>query len=242
MRIDTDKLGMLVSYIERWLSGSPTRNAGMLARLTGTNAQNIRRVLQKEHAPDVETALCILNIVASPQEALELVGDRKALVEFVNRVSSLKEENGGADSDAIAARLVSREWFWSYMFALTIGVTRERIEKVCGAFGVYEFEQMIEKKLLVERSPGEYVPSLKQECLVVENKEVYSKAVVHIVEMAVMNEGAQKLYLVYNVTEEDYQTIVAKIHGVYQECEEIARKSNGNIVLASAFVTTNLGA
>jgi hypothetical protein len=73
MRIDTDKLGLLVTYIERWLSGSPTRNAGMLARLTGTNAQNIRRILQKEHAPDIETALCILNIVASPQGLLSLL-------------------------------------------------------------------------------------------------------------------------------------------------------------------------
>lgn len=242
MRIDTDKLDALVRYIERWLSSSQTRNPSMLGRLTGTNAQNIRRVLQKEHAPDIETALCILNIVASPQEALELVGDRKALVEFVTRVSKLKDENGGSESDEVAAKLLSREWFWSYMFALTIGVTRERIERVCGAFGVYELEQMIEKKLLIERSPGEYVPSLKQECLVVENKEVYSKAITHIVELAVMNVCAQKLYLVYNVTEEDFDTIVSKIHGTYQECEEIARKSNGNIVLASAFVTTNLGA
>jgi hypothetical protein len=242
MRIDTDKLGVLVSYIERWLSGSPTRNPSMLGRLTGTNAQNIRRVLQKEHAPDIETALCILNIVASPQEALELVGDRKALVDFVTRVSKLKNENGGNESDEIAAKLLSREWFWSYMFALTIGVTRERIERICGAYGVYELEQMIDKKLLVERSPGEYVPSLKQDCLIVENKEVYSKAVTHIVDVAIMNECAQKLYLVYNVTTEDYDTIVSKIFGVYQECEKIARESNGDIVLASAFVTTNLGA
>jgi len=242
MRIDTNKLDVLVSYIERWLSCSPARSPSMLARLTGTNAQNIRRVLQKEHTPDIETALCILNIVSSPEEAMELVGDRKSLVDFINRVSKLKSENGGASSDDVASRLGSRECFWVYMFALTIGVTRDRIEKVCGAFGVYELEQMIESKLLVERNPGEYIPSLKQECLIIESKEVYSKAVSHVVDMAVLSECAQKLFLVYNVTEEDYKSIVTKIYGCYQECEEIARKSNGSIVLASAFVTTNLGA
>ncbi len=46
--------------------------------------------------------------------------------------------------------------------------------------------------------------------------------------------------MVYNVTEADFETIKAKIYSVYSECEKLARKSNGSIVMASAFATTRV--
>jgi hypothetical protein len=240
MRIDKDKLDMLVTYIERWLSGGPTRNFGMLARLTGITSQTIRRILQKESCPELETALCLLNIVASPDESLKVVSSSVPFVEFVKKISAIREPVNDGKATDVALSLGNRERFWCYMLALTVGVTRDRIEKLCGAYGLFELEKMIEEKLLVENVPGEYHPSLKQDCLVIENKDVYSRAPGYISDVAMFHGEAQKLYLIYNVTEKDFKIIVDKIYKTYSECEEIARNSNGNIVLASTFVTTKV--
>lgn len=240
MRIDKDKLDLLVTYIERWISSGPTRNVGMLARLTGITSQTIRRILQKENYPELETALCLLNIVASPDESMQIVSGHGSFVEFVRKVSSIQDREKSASAADIVLSLGNRERFWCYMLALTIGVTRDRIETLCGAYGVFEFEKMIEEKLLFEEVPGEYRPSLEQDCLVIENKEVYSRAPGYIADVAMLHGEAQRLYLIYNVTEKDFKNIEEKIYKTYSECEEIARNSNGNIVLASTFVTTKV--
>ncbi len=242
MRLDKSKLDKLVSLMERWLeSGGSNRNPGMLARISGVNSQTIRRVLQKENLPELETALCLLNVIASPVEALDVVDGHDGFLSFVKKISEIHGESDSAsDSNVASAQLINRERFWTYMLALTIGVSKDRIEKLCGAHGVFEMETMIEQKLLVERSNGDYIPSVTQSSIVIENKDVYSRATGYISDVAMQHEDAQKLFMVYNVTETDFETIKAKVYSVYSECEKIARKSNGGVVMASSFVTTRV--
>jgi hypothetical protein len=240
MRIEEDKLDSLVMYMERWLSGGATRNVGMLARLTGITSQTVRRILQRETYPELETALCLLNIVASPEEAMHVVSSSKSFVDFVAKIKGIKSDESLDESQDVAMNLNNRERFWCYMLALTVGLTRDRIERLCGSYGLFEMESMIEEKLFVESVPGEYVPSLKQENLVIENKEVYARAPGYVADLALVKESALRLYLVYNVTEKDAKQIEEKMYRAYAECEEIARNSNGSIVLASAFVATKV--
>lgn len=237
---DNDKLDRLVSYVERWLNGGTNRNQSLLARRSGINSQTIRRIMQRENFPELETTLAILNVVASPSEAMEILADRPSLVNFIGKMAALKSEESKDEVTELVLKLNNRERFWVYMTALTVGVTREIISELSGEHGLYELERMIDEKLLFEKIPGVYVAALKSETLVIENKEIYSQAPGYIAEVALLRKAAQKLYLVYNVTEEDYETIVRKIFNVYSECEEIARKSNGHIMLASSFVTTKV--
>jgi hypothetical protein len=199
MRIDKDKLDLLVTYIERWLSVGSTRNVGMLARLTGITSQTVRRILQKENYPELETALCLLNIVASPDESMGIVSSNASFVEFVKKISAMQNRENVSSAADVVLSLGNRERFWCYMLALTVGVTKDRIEKLCGAYGLFEFEKMIEEKLLFEAVPGEYKPSLEQNLLVIENKDVYSRVPGYISDVAMLHGEGQRLYLIYNV-------------------------------------------
>jgi hypothetical protein len=240
MRIDNDKLDAMVAFIERWLSGGQNRNIGMLARLSGIAAQTIRRILQRENEPELETCLCLLNIVATPDETLSVLGGSQALNDFIRKVSSVSGEKKSPDADEVAAQLFNRERFWNFTIAMAVGVTREIIEKLCGSYGVFELEKMVEEKILYEQIPGKFFPAISQEGLVVEHKDNYSRATCHISELAVMKDTAQKLFMVFNVSAEAFSTIKEKYLSTYSECIEIAKASPGDIVIATSVVNTTV--
>jgi transcriptional regulator with XRE-family HTH domain len=241
MRIDNDKLlDKLVAYIERWFGSGQNRNIGMLARLSGVTAQTIRRILQRENEPELETCLCLLNIVSTPDETLSVLGGSQALNDFVKRVSSVSGEKKSPDADEVAAQLFNRERFWNFTIAMAVGVTREIIEKLCGAYGLFELEKMIEENILYERIPGRFFPAINQDGLVVEHKDNYSRATCHISELAVMKDTAQKLFMVFNVNHEAFSAIKEKYLTTYSECIEIAKASPGDIVIATSVVNTTV--
>jgi hypothetical protein len=235
--IDGKKLDRLVELMERWMETGRSRNAVMLAKLTGINVQTVRRILQKENNPELGTALCILNIVASPEEALDVLSESDVLIDFVNKFKFITGRDD-ADSKSVAAQLYSRERFWVYMLAITLKVDKEKIEKMCGAHGVYEMLQMAEEGLIYEISPGEYIPSANAEGVVIENREVYSKAVCYISEYAATKDNAQKLFMVFNVTRDAFDEIKQKTYRNYSECIDIAKRSPGDIVIAMSVVNT----
>jgi hypothetical protein len=240
MRIDTDKLDRLVSYIERWLSSGQNRNVGMLARLSGVAGQTIRRILQHENNPELETALCLLNIVASPDETLETLGGSQALNNFIKRVSTVPGDKKATNADEVSAHIFNRERFWIFVISMAVGVTRETIERLCGEYGVFELEKMVEEKILYERIPGRFYPVINQEGLVVKHKDNYSSATCYIAELAKIREEAQKLFMVFNVTPEAFKAIKEKYLATFSECIEIAKASPGDIVIATSVVNTKV--
>jgi hypothetical protein len=121
---------------------------------------------------------------------------------------------------------------------MAVGVTREIIEKLCGSYGLFEFEKMVEEKILYERIPGRFFPSLNQDGLVIEHKDNYSRATCHISELGMMRDNAQKLFMVFDVTQEAFKTIREKYLATYTECIEIAKASPGDIVIATSVVNT----
>ncbi|MFN7262442.1 MAG: hypothetical protein ACK5PR_01765 [bacterium] len=237
--IDGEKLNRLVALMERWIENGRNRNAGMLAKLTGINVQTVRRILQKENSPELGTALCILNIVASPEESLDVLSESDVLIDFVKKIQFVTGRDD-ADSKSVSAQLYNRERFWVYMLALTVKVDKEKIEKMCGAHGVYEMLQMAEEGLIYEISPGEYIPSANVEGVVIENREIYSKAVCYIPEYAATKDNAQKLFMVFNVTKEAFDTIKQKTYKNYSECIDVAKQSPGDVVVAMSVVNTTV--
>ncbi len=61
---------MLVIYIEKWLRSGARRNIQKLSRMSGVPYPTIRRIIQRESSPSVETAFAILNVIATVPEAL----------------------------------------------------------------------------------------------------------------------------------------------------------------------------
>jgi hypothetical protein len=158
----------------------------------------------------------------------------------VKRVSSVQGGRKAPDADEISAQLFNRERFWNFVISMAVGVTRETIERLCGEYGVFELEKMLEEKILYERVPGRFYPVINQEGLVIEHKDNYSRATCYIAELAKLREEAQKLFMVFNVTPEAFKAIKEKYLATYSECIDIAKASPGDIVMATSLVNTTV--
>lgn len=235
MKIDGAKLEKLIMLMERWLNDGRNRNAGKLASLTGVNVQTIRRIFQRENNPELGTALSILNVVGSPEEMQEIIGENPIVSDFLKKMMSVQGEKK-IGSDEVALQLFNRERFWNYVISMVSGVTRDDIESLCGAYGLYELDRMVQENILYEKIPGKYYPCIGQDGLVVENKDVYSKGVCYISELALLRDNAQKLMMLFNVSEEAFREIKEKFCKTYTECIEIAKNSPGDIVIATSVV------
>ncbi len=67
----------VVFLAQRWLDARPTRNMTILARLSGVPYPTLRRVLDKENVPTLDTSLMLLNVLADADESIKIPGPRK---------------------------------------------------------------------------------------------------------------------------------------------------------------------
>lgn len=61
----------LCPAIDNWLSVKGSRNLSMLARLSGVSYSTVRRIMQRENEPSMETALKLADIVMTRVERIE---------------------------------------------------------------------------------------------------------------------------------------------------------------------------
>lgn len=229
------KADLLVDYIERWLSSSSRRTIQLLTRLSGVPYPTLRRILQRESVPSVENAMAILNLVSTLDETVAYFEENESIKAFYKRVTD-KSSLAGQD---IMARLIGRESFWIMALGLTIGATKPRVEQLLGAFGLAEFEMMIEEGVLIEKTPGVYRVNINQSVLYVESKRIGSEAAKYIAELP-PNDQTIKRYMVYNVNSESYERIKNKILDCYMECDHIARTNEGDVMIAASYVATRV--
>lgn len=146
-----EKLATLIGYIERWLDENARRSLSMLSRYTGIPYPTLRRIVQKESEPSVETALYLLNFVASLQETLEYFGDNAPIKSFYNKVTSGKEI---VSDPSVIEKFLKKEACWVTILASTIGATEENVRSLLGSHGIAELNALIEEKFVYEVRPG----------------------------------------------------------------------------------------
>ncbi len=225
------KADSLVKYLDRWLGASGRRNLQLLSKQSGVPYQTLRRLVQRESEPSQETAMTILNIVASLEETLDYFGDSEAVSSFYRKIAN----SVSLASPELMSRFLDKDGFWTLMLAFTIGATRDRVEKLLGTLGVAEFEEMISEGYLTEKSPGLYSAGTDQAILYIENKRLAHEAVIHIAQMHSIDEPMER-FLVYNVSVDGYRKMRLKLAEVYQETDLIAREHEGDIMVAFSLV------
>lgn len=227
--------GILVDYIERWLSSSSRRSIQLLTRLSGVPYPTLRRIIQRESVPSVENAMALLNLVANLEETLEYFNGNDSIKAFYKRVTE-KASLAGQD---ILTRLIGRESFWIIALSLTIGATRSRVEALLGAFGISEFEMMIEEGLLIEKTRNVYRLNIEESILFVESKRIGGEAVKYIAELPPKDQTIKR-YMVYNVTQNAYELIQRRMLEAYSECDQLARANEGDLMMAASIVATQV--
>ncbi|HYX35755.1 MAG TPA: hypothetical protein VE954_21875 [Oligoflexus sp.] len=232
----SEKIELLAGYIERWIAANSRRNIALLSRLSGVPYPTIRRIMQKESVPNIETAMSILNTVATLQETISYFDDNASIQDFYARVTTNKELV--TDPDTIG-RLLKRESFWIIVLALTVGATASRVEKLLGTFGLSEFTAMIEEGFLHEESRDVYRTDSQRLLQYIESKKVGEEAAKHIAELPIRHDGLKR-FLAFNVNMETFVQMKKKMQDCFAELDEMGRKNPGNMLIAGSFVVTRV--
>lgn len=228
--IDQDKL---IEFVEVWLAGRPSRSLSVLARVSGVPYATLRRIMQREYGASLETTFALLNIVASPSEILEFFPKKTAVMKVYEKIMQGTHQA----SPELIMKMLGRDNFWIMALAMTIGATRERVEKMLGVLGLAEFEKLVEEGLLIGDGDS-YRYNDDADPILLENKLVAGEAVKYIAEAAsgLDFDRSKKRFAIYNIDDATYTANKVDIEECYQKIDERSRKANGSIVMAASFV------
>lgn len=225
--------GKLIEFVEGWLAGRPSRSLSVLARVSGVPYATLRRIMQREYGASLETTFALLNIVATPAEILDFFPKKTPVMKVYEKIM----QGSHQASPELIMKMLGRDNFWILALAMTIGATRERVEKMLGILGAAEFDKLIEEGLLVSQGDV-YRYNDDADPILLENKLIAGEAVKYIAEAAAVLDfdRSKKRFAVYSIDEATYAANKVDIEECYQRIDERSRKSNGSTVMAASFV------
>jgi hypothetical protein len=229
------KEDLIVSLIERWLNEKPRRSLQALTRVSGVPYPTLRRIVQKECEPSTDSAMSVLNVVATLSESLEYFSDVDPIKKFYARVSA----NMSKASPELIETYFDPEPFWILNLALCVGATLENVRGLLGAKGVEAFEEMVGQNLLVEKNFGVYVVNVECATVFIESKRYGRESTRNIADMASLNEALQRS-IIYGVDSQTYREIEEKMMNCFLECGELAERGPGKIMAAFSFVAKQI--
>jgi hypothetical protein len=222
---------MLVDYIEKWFRSGPRRNIQKLSRMTGVPYPTIRRIMQKDSLPSVETAFAILNVIATVPETLAYFASIDSISRFFKRYSDYSH----VSQRDFKSHIVDRESFWIIMMGFTIGATRLRVKELLGSLGLAALERLIEDGAMIERSSDTFVPRTDEKYIFVEEKKLAVEVVDYISDLPGDDTSLQR-FLVCNVNEEGFEAMRQVLRDAYERCRIIANEAEGPHLVAFSFV------
>lgn len=134
----------LCPAIDRWISGKEARNLSMLARLSGVSYSTVRRIMQKESDPSMETALKLADVVMSLPERVEF-----ARVHAPGLVKNIAEISYKSDDDVMLEYM--NKPLYAPVIVLASHATGTNQDEVRYWFGddmVVRFDEMIDAGIL----------------------------------------------------------------------------------------------
>ncbi len=222
---------MLVIYIEKWLRSGARRNIQKLSRMSGVPYPTIRRIIQRESSPSVETAFAILNVIATVPEALGYFSGSECISRFFKRYSDYSR----VSKEDFQAHIVDRESFWIIMMGLTLGATRLRVKELLGSHGLSTLERLIEDGAMIEEASDMFVPRSKEKFIFIEQKKLAVEAVGYINDLP-SDEHSFQNFLVCDVNDEGFDAMRLVLKEAFEKCKTIAYQSEGPRLAAFSFV------
>ncbi len=229
------KLDLIVSWIERWIAANPRRTIQMLSRQAAVPYPTLRRVMQQETFPTTDTAMSLLNIVATLPECMEYFEGNESIQRFYRRVSA----NATVAGPDLIEKYMDPDSFWILNLALSIGASRENVSRLLGASGVEKFEEMLSQGILVEQSFGIYGASVENPTVFVENKRFGREAVKNVAAIPSEDDPLERV-IIYGVNGEGYRDIRQLILECYRAAAEKAEMNPGAIMAAFSFVSKQI--
>ncbi|HYX32840.1 MAG TPA: hypothetical protein VE954_06980, partial [Oligoflexus sp.] len=230
------KLETLIAYIDRWLAESPRRSLSLLSRYTGVPYPTLRRVVQKESEPSVETALYLLNFVASLQETLEYFGDNAPIKSFYNKITSGKEI---VSDPNVIEKFLKKEACWVTILAATIGATEENVRGLLGSHGIAELNALIEEKFIYEVRPGLFRTNEAHFAAHIESIRVGVSVSRFIADLPPKADSFHR-FVTCNVTKEHFERMKRVAQDGFINITADAKDNEGDILVAGTIILTRV--
>jgi transcriptional regulator with XRE-family HTH domain len=134
----------LCTAIESWLSGKATRNLSVLARLSGVSYSTVRRIMQLENEPSMETALKLADIVMSRVERIEF-----AKVHAPSLAKNIAEVSYKSDDEMLMEYINNSSFVPVILLAShATGTNHEEVRYWFGDDMALRFDELVESGLL----------------------------------------------------------------------------------------------
>jgi hypothetical protein len=221
----------LSSLIERWLEQGSKRNIQTLARISGVPYPTIRRILQQESTASLETAIALLNVVATIPETLSYFSDIECANRFFKRFAEYSSPKPEQD---LPTHIVDRESFWILMLGLTIGATQSRVKDLLGSYGIATLNRLVEKGIMFEKAPDLFMTKTESAFVHYDNDHLANLVGGFINDMPSEIQPLQR-FLVCNVNDEGFAAMRSILKKAFEECQGISRTREGDHVVAFSF-------
>ncbi len=231
MASENERTDVLAKYVERWIAQGPRRSLQTLSRNTHIPYPTLRRIMQREGEPNLDTVLTLLNLIATLEEAMDYLKYNKAVRQFYEKISS----KTSLAKPEVLERFVGKDAFWILCLGLTIGATRERVQNLLGMTGLAIMDEMIAEGLLRETEFETYRTDADSSTLFFHSDKVGKEAVGHVNEMPPNGRFFEQV-IVCNVNEKGFEILMENLKDAFQKGAEAAKEQEGDIFVSFAYV------
>lgn len=235
MAMDNSRTEKLALYVERWLEQSPRRSIQMLSRNTNIPYPTLRRVVQREGEPNLDTTLTLLNYVATLEETLDYLYDIRSISQFYKRVTA----NATLARQEILEKFSCKDSFWIICLGMTVGATKDRVQQLLGLSGLAKLEEMVAEGLLKEREFEVYKTDADTATLFFHSDREGKAAVGHVNDMPPNGRFFEQVAVV-NVNETGLNIMMDSLKEAFQKGVEAAKENEGSILVSFAYVGKEL--
>lgn len=226
-----ERTDVLAHYIERWLAQGPRRSLQTLSRNTHIPYPTLRRIMQREGEPTLDTVLTLLNLVATLDEAMDYLKYNKAVKQFYEKISSQTT----LAKPEVLERFSGKDAFWILCLGLTLGATRERVQNLLGLSGLAILDEMVAEGLLKESEFEIYRTDAESSTLFFHSAKIGREAVGHVNDMPPNGRFFEQV-IVCNVNEKGLEILMDSLKDAFEKGAEAAKEQEGDILVSFAYI------
>ncbi len=235
MASGNERTETLATYVERWIAKGSRRSLQTLSRDTHIPYPTLRRIMQKEGEPNLDTALTLLNLVATLEEMMDYLKDNKAVQQFYGKISS-KTTLAKAE---VLERFSGKDAFWIICLGLTLGATRARVQNLLGLTGLATLDEMVAEGILKETEFETYRTDAESSTLFFHSDKAGKETVGHVNDMPPSGRFFEQV-IVCNVNEKGLEILMDSLKEAFEKGAEAAKQQEGDIFVSFAYVGKEL--
>ncbi len=197
------------TLIDRWCAAKSGRTLQILAKKSGVKYNTIRRICIGESEPECYTALALLEVSATPEEAAQYL--EKHYPKTLGMFGRFADSNISAFSADMNELVKDKYSYLITSFAYAGIANRDILSKVFGEFAMVTAEKLCKDGILFWSDDDELKPTDKKEFCLFENRLSVIDACSHILDFSRLDVSASAPIAVIAAVHQDEKDQIKNI-------------------------------